>query len=128
MVYLYQNSNNTVVTRFYDRRQRSDTYFLWEIRNAISGVVTYYITEDISPNSCSYNMFDIVHSTTGSDVGGLDIPISIEPGHNDYTVYETTELSIDMDKVIGVIEKDIMFVELIRGVNTDHSQVTNIYY
>lgn len=128
MVYLYQNTNNSVVTRFFDRRKRSDTYFLWEIKNDISGKVTYHISEDLSPNTCSYNLFDIEHSDTGDKGGGINIPIYLEPGHNDYTVYETTELSIDMQFVIGEIERDIMFVELIRGVNTDNSQATNIYY
>lgn len=128
MIYLYQNKINTVVTRFFDRRQRSDTYFLWKIENYISKKTTYFITDDTSPNRCAYNLFNITLSPTGDEDGGIDIPLNLEPGHNTYTVFETTEFSLDEDKVIGTIEKDIIFVEVIRGANTATSNITDIYY
>ena len=53
MVYLYQNKNNTIVTRFFDRRQRSDTFFLWKIENMISKSEVFFITDDLSTNTCS---------------------------------------------------------------------------
>lgn len=129
MIYIYQNATNKILTRFSDRRQRSDSYFLWKIENYITKQVTYYITEDISPVNCAYNLFDLTdNKLTGSTVGGVNVDLDLEPGHNDYTVYETTELSIDEQYIIGEIEKDIMFVEIIRDVNTDNSQIKNIYY
>lgn len=128
MVYLYQNKNNTVVTRFFDRRQRSDTFFLWKIENMISKSEVFFITDDLSTNTCSYSLFDIEHSSTGSTVGGVSIPLNIEAGHNTYTVYETTVFSLDEQYVIGEIESDIMFVEIIRGANTNNSQQKDIYY
>lgn len=128
MIYLYQNKTNTVVTRFFDRRQRSDTYFLWKIENMITKQITYFITNDTSPNSCSYNLFSITLSPTGDKEQSMGTPIYLEPGHNTYTVYETTELSFDESFVIGTIEKDIIFVEILRGANTSASQQTDIYY
>lgn len=128
MIYLYQNKINAVVTRFFDRRQRSDTYFLWKIENYISKQTTYFITDDTSPNSCAYNLFNITLSPTGDKDGGIDVELNLEPGHNTYTVFETTEFSLDEDKVIGTIEEDIIFVEVIRGANTATSNITDIYY
>lgn len=129
MIYIYQNEVNKILTRFSDRRQRSDSYFLWKIENYITKKITYYITEDISPVNCAYNLFELTdNKLTGSSVGGVNVDLDLEPGHNDYTVYETTELSIDEQYIIGEIEKDIMYVQIIRGVNTNNSQSKNIYY
>lgn len=128
MIYIYQNQVNNVLTRFFDRRLRTDTFFLWEITNDITNNVTLFITKDISDVECSYNLFKLEHSHNGSETGGVDVPLNLEPGHNNYTVYETTEFSIDKDNIIGIIEEDIMFVELIRGANTDSSELNNIYY
>lgn len=129
MIYIYQNEVNKILTRFSDRRQRSDSYFLWKIENYITKKITYYITEDISPVNCAYNLFELTdNKLTGSSVGGVNVDLNLEPGHNDYTVYETTELSLDEQYIIGEIEKDIMYVQIIRGVNTNNSQSKNIYY
>lgn len=129
MIYIYQNETNKIITRFSDRRQRSDSYFLWKIENYITKQVTYYITEDISTVNCAYNLFELTdNKLTGSSVGGVNVDLDLEPGHNDYTVYETTELSIDEQYIIGEIEKDIMYVQIIRDVNTNNSQSKNIYY
>lgn len=129
MIYIYQNETNKIITRFSDRRQRSDSYFLWKIENYITKKITYYITEDISPVNCAYNLFELTdNKLTGSSVGGVNVDLDLEPGHNDYTVYETTKLSIDEQYIIGEIEKDIMYVQIIRDVNTVNSQAKNIYY
>lgn len=129
MIYIYQNEVNKILTRFSDRRQRADSYFLWKIENYITKKITYYITEDISTVNCAYNLFELIdNKLTGSSVGGVNVELNLEPGHNDYTVYETTELSIDEQYIIGEIEKDIMFVQIIRDVNTNNSQSKNIYY
>ena len=129
MIYIYQNETNKIITRFSDRRQRSDSYFLWKIENYITKNITYYITEDISAVNCAYNLFELTdNKLTGSSVGGVNVDLDLEPGHNDYTVYETTELSIDEQYIIGEIEKDIMYVQIIRDVNTNNSQSKNIYY
>lgn len=128
MIYIYQNKVNNIVTRFFDRKSRSDTFFLWEITNEVSNLTTYFITEDTSSFGCSYSSFSLEHSISGSKEGGINTTLDLVPGHNTYTVYETTEFSLDMQYVIGEIEKDIMFVELIRGVNTEDSEITNIYY
>lgn len=128
MIYIYQNKNNNVLTRFFDKRKKSDSYFLWKIKNSFSKEEFYFITEDISDMACSYNIFNITHSDNGSTIGGVDIPIDIKAGHNTYTVYETTEYSLDTSFIIKEIEKDIMFVELKRDVNTNNSNLENVYY
>ena len=128
MVYINQDSDNNIVTRFFDRRIYSDSYFIWKISNDITGASFSFITEDISNSGCSYNQFILTHSDTGSTTGGIDIPLYIEPGHNEYTIYETTEYSLDEQFIVKEIERDILFVELKRGVNTINSQEKNIYY
>lgn len=128
MVYIYQNQANNILTRFFDRRTSTSSYFLWKIVNEFSGDSFYYITEDISDNTCAYNVFPLVHSDTGSKVGGINIPIYIPAGHNTYTVYETSEYSLDPQYIIKEIETDIMFVEIVRDVNSPDSQINDVYY
>jgi len=128
MIYLYQNKTNVISTRFFDRRKMADSFFLWEISNATSETPIYFITDDTSILSCAFNLFELTLDDSGSKIGGIDIPLYLEPGHNTYTVYETSQYSLDPQFSLGVIEKDIMFVEIIRGVNTADSQQEDIYY
>lgn len=128
MIYINQDLTNNIVTRFFDRRVYNDSYFLWIIENGISGKTFSFITNDVSQRGCSYNQFEITHSATGSTTGGVDIPLFIQPGHNEYTVYETTDYSLDEQYIIKEIERDILFVEIKRGVNTIDSEEKNVYY
>lgn len=136
MIYIYQNKTNKVMTRFFDKRKNVDSYFLWKIVNDFTKKEVWFITNDISPNTCYYNLFELEHSNTCIpyvepgyvDIGYFNSALCLDSGHNEYTVYETTELSLDQQYIIGEIERDIMFVEIIRDVNNTNSQVNNVYY
>lgn len=144
MIYINQCRVNNVVTRFFDKRQRTDTFFIWVITNPITNVKIKYIVKDTSTRPQSYNLFEFIHSFACVEdysyvkdeyfefdyiVDEENPTICIESGHNYYSVYETTEFSLDPQYIIGCpIEKDIMFVEIKRDVNTDKSHSGDVYY
>jgi hypothetical protein len=144
MIYIYQDKTNNVITRFSDRRKYSDSYFIWEIKNPITGDVKKFILNDISDRPCSFNLFKFIHSSQDCsllngyveqdyiDFGYVEdngnYIVCLDSGHNYYTVYETTEYSLDEQYIVGEIESDIMFIEIKRKVNTSASQINDVYY
>jgi hypothetical protein len=136
MIYIYNNELNNIVTRFSDRRKRTDTFFLWFVKNEVSGRVVKFLMDDLSPRPCSYNMFqldvtccnDPVPIKDPLDTDFVYVSICLAAGHNTYKVYETDNYTLDCDDTLGLIEEDIMFVELERTVNTSCSLVKEVYY
>lgn len=126
MIYIYQDKTNKVITRFFDKRLQLDSYFLWKVTNEFSKKEVLFITEDLSDNKCAFSLFDLKHSS--SLCYDNDIGLCIEPGHNEYVVYETTNYSLDEQFIIQEIDRDIMFVEIIRDVNTTNSNMNDVYY
>ena len=129
MIYIKQNSDNKFITRFNDKRTLDDGYFIWELTNEFTKDVVYFMLDDDSQLPCSYNLFNLVHSSTGSTIGGINTPLSLIAGQYEYKVYESTAQTISLSAVTGTfIEKDMLVVELSRTVNTENSQINNIYY
>lgn len=142
MIYINKDTSNTILTRFFDRRQRSDTYFIWTVTNSFSGIEKSFILSDDSNRPCSYNQFSFIHHTGdctqlagyveqdyldfGYTIDTNGLIICLPNGHNDYVVQETTEFSLDPQYIIGEIERDIMFVELDREDNSG-TIIGNIY-
>jgi hypothetical protein len=129
VIYIKQNQENKFVTRFNDKRVLEDGYFLWELKNEFTKDVIYFMLDDETAYPCSYNLFELIHSSTGSTVGGINTPLNLIAGQYEYKVYETPIQSLSLSAVTGTyIEKDILVVELLRTVNTPNSQINNIYY
>ena len=125
MVYLEQNKLNNVVFRFFDRRMKSDSYFLFEIEG--QGVHFYYISDDSSINTCEYNLFTFeLDSENGVQVNNIEALLKLRGGHYNYRVYEKKIRNFDLSDVIQLIEEDILFVQLERSVNTPIQK--DIYY
>ena len=126
MIYIYQNEVNNIITRFGDRRKSSTSYFAWEVTNSVSGVIVRFLMEDISPNPCAYNHFQLTRlpSLTGEkpiDDGSEEfenVAVYLEEGHNDYIVYEVEEENFNSEQVLGIVDEDIMFVEIPRYSNS----------
>jgi hypothetical protein len=129
VIYIKQNQENKFVTRFNDKRVLENGYFLWELKNEFTKDVIYFMLDDETVYPCSYNLFELIHSSTGSTVGGINTPLNLIAGQYEYKVYETPIQSLSLSAVTGTyIEKDILVVELLRTVNTPNSQINNIYY
>lgn len=125
MIYLKRNETNNVFRRFFDRTQDCDSYYLWKIYNSVSELLFVYVTDDISPNNM-YNIFNFTLSDTEPLYqSGININLNLNSGHHYYEVYETSEFSLDENKIIQLIERDILMVELVRNINT--SATNDIY-
>lgn len=125
MVYLEQNKLNNIVFRFFDRRKRSDSHFLFEIEG--QGVHFYYISDDTSVNTCEYNLFTFeLDDVDGVQVNNIGASLKLKGGHYTYRVYEKENRNFNLDDVIQIIEEDILFVQLDRSVNTPIQK--DIYY
>jgi hypothetical protein len=129
VIYIKQNNENKFITRFNDKRTLDNGYFLWELTNEFTKDVIYFMLDDESNYPCSYNLFNLIHSSTGSTVGGINVPLNLIGGQYEYKVYETTGQTLSISAVTGTyIEKDMLVVEIPRTVNTPNSQINNIYY
>jgi hypothetical protein len=129
VIYIKQNQDNKFITRFNDKRVLSGGYFLWELKNEFTKDVIYFMLDDETNYPCSYNLFNLTHSSTGSTVGGINTPLDLVAGQYEYKVYETPIQSLSLSAVTGTyIERDILVVEMLRTVNTPNSQINNIYY
>ena len=129
MIYIEQNIANDFITRFWDRRQAPLSYFLWKVKNEFSGLETKFLMYDTTYYPEYYNRFTLTHTSNPSNVNGVDTPIYLQNGHNYYTVYETSHASLDEIYLLNPskpIETGIMFVEIIRSVNTATTE--NVYY
>jgi hypothetical protein len=129
VIYIKENTENKFITRFNDKRTLEDGYFLWELKNEITKEVIYFMLNDESQYPCSYNLFNLIHSSTGSTIGGINTPLYLRGGQYEYKVYETTGQTLSISAATGTyIEKDMLVVEINRTVNTINSQINNIYY
>lgn len=129
MIYIKQNTENRFITRFNDKITISNPYFLWELKNEFTDDIIYFMLNDETSYPCSYNLFNLIHSNTGSTIGGINIPLKLIPGQYEYKVYQSTGQTLSLSAVTGTyIEKDMLVVEIPRTVNTDNSQINNIYY
>jgi hypothetical protein len=127
VIYIKQNQENKFVTRFNDKKTLVNGFFLWELTNEFSKETIYFMLDDETAYPCSYNLFELTHSTTGSTVGGINVPLNLVGGQYEYKVYETTGQTLSISAVTGnYIEKDMLVVEIPRTVNTNIN--TNIYY
>lgn len=129
MIYIKQNSENVFITRFNDKITISNPYYLWELKNEFTKDVIYFMLDDDTSYPCAYNFFNLIHSTTGSTIGGINTPLNLIAGQYEYKVYQSTAQTLSLSAVTGsYIEKDMLVVEMPRTVNTINSQINNIYY
>lgn len=128
MVFIIKETSNHFILRLSDKRSLPNTYFLWELTNIFDESVIYFSIDDLSLFQCDYSLFNLVESSSGSKVGGINTPLSLIGGQYEYKIYETLTPSNDINDAIGgYIEKDILVVEIDKNVNTINSDINNIY-
>lgn len=131
MIYIKKEEKNIVLLRLFDKQINCDSFFIIKIYRTGTNTnepIINLLSPDISTSS-KYSLFEIEHSVNGIKNGDvIEQPIYLESGQWTYEILETSEYSLDMNKVIGTIEKDILFVELPRTVNTDNNKWSDVYY
>jgi|688.fasta_scaffold388270_2 hypothetical protein len=92
MIYLEQNTNNTVILQLTQNSNLINPDYLFQFTNDISLSDLFFTGIDNSSYKCKYNSFDI--TTTGStNVNLTGSTINISPGSYTYTIYESTGLT-----------------------------------
>jgi hypothetical protein len=113
MIYIEKNKVNKVVLTL----SESSTLSTWLIKFTpnypIDAAPFYFATPDISAHTNRYNLFLITESPTGSETGGLDVPLSLKSGQYTYECFQTTQLSDNPAHIVGdAVEVGFMKVEL----------------
>jgi hypothetical protein len=127
MIFIKPDTTNHFILRLSEKRVVSTSYFLFELTNVFNQEVVYFSLDDLSTYQCDYNLFNLVESSTGSKVGGINIPLALIGGQYEYKVYETLTQTLDVNLAIGTyIEKDMLIVEIDKTVN-ELAEINNIY-
>lgn len=89
MIYIQKNTINQIALELSCLIPSTYIYFLFEFtfEGDTSREVRYYTTDDISPSTCRYNLFEIEESETGSITTNNINPIQLEPGQYLYKIY-----------------------------------------
>lgn len=115
MIYLTQNTvNNVVVTATENVTLNGTSFFLFEFISGDELTPIYFTTEDISPNKCRYNQFNIqlVDSTSGLInplIGIINLEIN---GYYKYNIYQQLlEDNLDPFLADGIVENGKVYVQ-----------------
>lgn len=127
MIYLKNNETNTFVLTLRESSTLSSPYYLFQFENEfiINPEPIYFTTDDLSMFICRFNMFELTLSDTGSENGGIDIPLKMRIGQWKYTVYESEIQTLDPLETTGkIIETGRLIV---AGSQTD-VDINSVYY
>jgi hypothetical protein len=125
MIYIKQNQTNNFILRLNDMRTLDEPYYLFKFNNVFTKSEISYLTEDNSDYVCAYNLFTIVHSSTGSSTQSFDGPLNMTSGQWDYNVWESATASFNISDTTGkILDTGILVVEMNRDVN---NTIKNVY-
>jgi len=114
MIYLNQDSINTdiVLTLTENVTLTGTTNFLFEFISDDTREAKFFVPEDLSTNTCRYNMFDITVSASTETLTGTTISIDLEPvGYYKYNVYQQeSATNLDPDLASGIVETGKLYL------------------
>jgi hypothetical protein len=128
MIYLERNIVNRVVLTLSETSTLVDPYYLFEFIPEFSQSSSiFFTTDDLSPATFRYNLFDIELSSTGSTSGGTNVALNIVPGQYQYKVYEGTGQTLSISATTGnVVESGRMIVDI--PVQSSYTHLINNIY
>jgi hypothetical protein len=126
MIYLERNTINKVVLTLSETSTLVNPYYLFQfIPEFTEKDSILFTTDDLSPATFRYNLFDIELSSTGSTSGGTNVALNLVPGQYQYKVYESTGQTLTISATTGnVVESGRMVVDI--PVQNSY-QTNNIY-
>jgi len=126
MIYLERNTINKVVLTLSETSTLVNPYYLFQfIPEFTEKDSILFTTDDLSPATFRYNLFDIELSSTGSTSGGTSVALNLVPGQYQYKVYESTGQTLTISATTGnVVESGRMVVDI--PVQNSY-QTNNIY-
>ena len=126
MIYLERNTINKVVLTLSETSTLVSPYYLFQfIPEFTEKDSILFTTDDLSPATFRYNLFDIELSSTGSTSGGTNVALNLVPGQYQYKVYESTGQTLTISATTGnVVESGRMVVDI--PVQNSY-QTNNIY-
>lgn len=114
MIFIETGTNDIILT-LSENSTIQNAYYLFKFISEFDLTETpiYFITPNISLSTGRYDHFILEMNTTGSTSGGTDIPLYLESGQWDYSVYEGSSYSIDPNDFTRLIETGKMVVSTI---------------
>ena len=115
MIYLTGNTNNQVVLTLSESTiSGQNSYFLFEIANEFDPYnnLQYLLLNNYSTSTNRYDLVYFELSDTGSNTGGINVPIYLSEGQYYYKVYEMSQPTNNPDDIIKKLEEGILIVEI----------------
>lgn len=128
MLYIYANDVTPLVEHLGSVAKDLGTpsYYLYKITNSFTGAVNYFMFDDISSNSCGYNLFLFRHSFTSSVSSGINVPLNLPAGEYTYVLYQTPVQSLDLTQaILPPLGTGFLTVQMEDTVNTNIN--TSVY-
>lgn len=86
MVIINQSGTSSVIFRLSKISQYNQPYFIFQLENQNSNVITTFTADDVSPSPLSYNEFLFINGATFSPTQSK---FDLDPGNYFLNIYET---------------------------------------